>query len=237
MPFEERIRLLKPLFENHKNRISYRIFTREQRHEIECTNRYFFHKLDNTKKRKFMNLKKWEDDFQKTRKFKENICSFPCIDFHKTMQNQIDCERNERKNNFNNTTLNFNNNKFNKTKFKDVSCYSIKKNKNKKSEENDINNEHFSNGETMVKDENKDIELIFIYGKNNDEIKVKCKIKDFFYEVVDKFCKENNLDKDKIEEYKKKDKPDKDNYIDLYDSIGNNNLNENDQIIVVMKKR
>ena len=106
--------------------------------------------------------------------------------------------------------------------------------KNKNDNQNDVNNEHFSGGETIEKDENKEINLIFIIEENR--FNVKCKIKDFFYEVIDKFCTDNNIDKGEIEEYIKKDEANGREYIDRYDSVENNKLNNNDEINVIIKK-
>ena len=244
LSYKDKVKFLKPLFEDNKNRVSYRIFSKEELNDKEYNNKYFFNKLNI--KNNYPNLKKWERDFQQSRQYKKNICSLPCVDFHKTMQINIDKEKNENKKRYINITLNLDNNKFNKIKFNKVEFHYSKERKIKeeekeeekelKREEDEMITEHFSNGETVEKDENKDIELIFIYGKNEDEIKVKCKTKEFFYEAVDKFCIENNIDKKKIEEFEKKDKQDKEKYIDLFDSIENNKLNENEKIIVVMKK-
>ena len=230
MPNKEKVKYLKPLFEDNSKRISYREFSKEQKYHIEKTNNYFFHRLE--KATSCLNSQKWEKDFQKSRQFKKNICQFPNLNFQKTMQIKLEREKSFNEKKYSNTNINFYNNKFNKTNFKSIDIYKPEKNKN--NNQNDINNEHFSGGETIEKDENKEINLIFIYEENR--FNVKCKIKDFFYEVIDKFCTDNNIDNGQIEEYVKNCERDGSEYIDRFDSIENNKLNNNDEIIPFNKK-
>ena len=230
MPYKEKVKFLRPLFEDNSKRISYRVFSKEQRYQIEKANKYFFHKLEKTTS--CLNSQKWEKDFQKSRQYKKNICEFPNLNFLKTIQIKLEREKSFNEKKYSNTTINFYNNKFNKTNFKNIEIYKPKKNKN--DNQNDVNNEHFSGGETIEKDENKEINLIFIFKEKR--FNVKCKIKDFFYEVIDKFCTDNNIDKGEIEEYIKKDEANGREYIDRYDSVENNKLNNNDEINAIIKK-
>ena len=227
MPFKEKIKFLRPLFDDNSKKISYRDFTKEQKYEIHKTNKYFFHRLGKTTS--CLNSQKWEKDFQKSRQFKKNICEFPNLNFRKTMQIELERQKSFNEKKYSNTAINFYNNKFNKTNFK---VYNPEKNKN--DNQNDINNEHFAGGETIEKDENREINLIFIFGENR--FNVKCKAKDFFYEVIDKFCTDNNLDKEEFEEYIKEGETDGREYIDRYDSVENNKLNNHDEIIAIIKK-
>ena len=230
MPYKEKIKFLRPLFDDNSKKISYRDFTKEQKYEIHKTNKYFFHRLEKTTS--CLNSQKWEKDFQKSRQFKKNICEFPNLNFRKTMQIELERQKSFNEKKYSNTAINFYNNKFNKTNFKSIDIYNPEKNKN--DNQNDINNEHFAGGETIEKDENREINLIFIFGENR--FNVKCKAKDFFYEVIDKFCTDNNLNKEEIEEYIKEGETDGREYIDRYDSIENNKLNNHDEIIAIIKK-
>ena len=228
LPNKEKVKLLRPLFDVNSKRISYRDFTKEQKYQIQETNKYFFNKLD--KATSCLNSEKWEKDFQKSRQFKKNICKFPNLNFHKTMQIKLEREKSFNEKKYSNTAINFYNNKFTKTNFINTDIYKGGKNEN----QDDINNEHFSGGETVVKDENKEINLAFIMEEKR--FNVKCKINDFFYEVLDKFCSDNKIDKDEIEDYIKKGEKDGKEYIDRLDSIENNKLKNNDEIIIIIKK-
>ena len=229
LPYLEKEKFIKPLLEENSKRISYREFTKEQQYEIKKTNNYFFHKLEKTTS--CLNSKKWKEDFQRSRKLKKNICTFPTINFQKTGQIKLEREKSFNEKKYSNTTINFYNNKFNKTNFKKTYIYKPEK----KDNQNDINNEHFSGGETIEKDENKEINLIFIYKEKR--FNVKCKTKDFFIEVIDKFCSDYNVDNGEIEEYVKKGETDGKEYIDRCDSLENNNLKNNDEIIAVARKK
>jgi hypothetical protein len=229
MPYKEKVKFLKPLFEDNSKKISYRDFTKEQKEQIQKTNNYFFYKLDKTTS--CLNSQKWEKDFQRSRQFIKNICEFPNLNFQKTGQIKLEREKSFNEKKYSNTTINFYNNKFNKTNFKKTYIYKPEK----KDNQNDINNEHFSGGETIEKDENKEINLIFIYKEKR--FNVKCKTKDFFIEVIDKFCSDYNVDNGEIEEYVKKGETDGKEYIDRCDSLENNNLKNNDEIIAVARKK
>jgi hypothetical protein len=228
LPYKEKVKFLRPLFEDNSKRISYRVFSKEQRYQIEKANKYFFHKLEKTTS--CLNSQKWEKDFQKSRQYKKNICEFPNLNFLKTIQIKLEREKSFNEKKYSNTTINFYNNKFNKTNFKKTYIYKPEK----KDNQNDINNEHFSGGETIEKDENKEINLIFIIEENR--FNVKCKTKDFFIEVINKFCSDYNIDNGEIEEYVKKGETDGKEYIDRCDSLENNNLKNNDEIIAIIKK-
>jgi hypothetical protein len=228
MPYKEKVKFLKPLFEDNSKKISYRDFTKEQKEQIQKTNNYFFYKLDKTTS--CLNSQKWEKDFQRSRQFIKNISEFPNLNFQKTGQIKLEREKSFNEKKYSNTTINFYNNKFNKINFKKTYIYKPEK----KDNQNDINNEHFSGGETIEKDENKEINLIFIYKEKR--FNVKCKTKDFFIEVIDKFCSDYNVDNGEIEEYVKKGETDGKEYIDRCDSLENNNLKNNDEIIAIIKK-
>ena len=230
LPYKEKVKFLRPLFDDNSKKISYRDFTKEQKYEIQKANNYFFHRLEKTTS--YLNSQKWEKDFQRSRQFKKNLCMYPNLNFLKTMQFELEREKSFHEKKYLNTTINFYNNKFNKINFKKTKIYKPEKSKN--DNHNDINNEHFSGGETIERDENKEINLIFIYKENR--FNVKCKTKDFFYEVIKKFCTENNVDDDEIEEYIKNGERDGREYIDRRDCIENNKLNNNDEIIAIIKK-
>lgn len=71
--------------------MSYREFTKEQKYQIEKTNKYFFHKLEKTTS--CLNSQKWKEDFKQSRKLKRNICTFPTINFQKTGQIKLEREK------------------------------------------------------------------------------------------------------------------------------------------------
>ena len=231
LPYKEKVKVLKSLFEDNSKKISYRGFTKEQKYEIQKTNKYFFHKLENTTS--CLNSQKWEKDFQRSRQFKKNICAFPNLNFRKTIQIELKKEKSFNEKKYSNTAINFYNNKSNIINFKKISIYKPDKNKNY-NQKDIINNEHFAGGETIEKDENREINLIFIIDEKR--FNVKCKTKDFFYEVINKFCKDYNVDNDEIEEFIKKGETGGKEYIDRCDSIENNKLNNNDEIIAIIKK-
>ena len=211
--------------------MSYREFTKEQKYQIEKTNKYFFHKLEKTTS--CLNSQKWKEDFKQSRKLKRNICTFPTINFQKTGQIKLEREKSFNEKKYTNTAINFYNNKFNKINFKKTDIYKPEKNKN--DNQNDINNEHFLGGETIERDENREINLIFIFKEKR--FNVKCKTKDFFMEVIDTFCSDYNVDNGEIEEYIKKGERDGREYIDRCDSVENNNLKNNDEIIAIVRKK
>ena len=91
MPYKEKVKFLRPLFEDNSKRISYRVFSKEQRYQIEKANKYFFHKLEKTTS--CLNSQKWEKDFQKSRQYKKNICEFPNLNFLKTIQIKLEREK------------------------------------------------------------------------------------------------------------------------------------------------
>ena len=179
LPYKEKVKVLKSLFEDKSKKISYRGFTKEQKYEIQKTNKYFFHRLEKTTS--CLNSQKWEKDFQKSRQFKKNICEFPNLNFRKTMQIELERQKSFNEKKYSNTAINFYNNKFNKTNFK---VYNPEKNKN--DNQNDINNEHFAGGETIEKDENREINLIFILEKIDLMLNVKPKI--FFMKSLINFA-------------------------------------------------
>ena len=220
-----------PLFDDNSKKISYRDFSKEQQYEIKKTNNYFYHKLG--KATSCLNPKKWKEDFKQSRKLKKNICTFPTINFQKTKQIKLEREKSFNEKKYSNTAINFYNNKFKKTNFKNTKMY--KPAKSKTENQIDVNNEHFSGGETVVKDENKEINLIFIIEEKR--FNVKCKTNDFFIEVIDKFCSDYNIDNGEIEEYIKKGEKDGKEYIDRCDSVENNNLKNNDEIIAVVRNK
>ena len=196
LPFQEKIKILKPLFENNISRAPFSSFTPEQKYQINIANKYFFNKLKN--QNTFFNSKEWEKDFKQSQIYKKNICSYPCIDFHKSVQRKIEDENTKIKKIYYNTTVNFYTNLFNKTKFKEFKLFQPNKKEDKK-----IDKEHFLNGDTEKEIENKEFELYFlITSENNINNKIKVlnrKKNDFFFDVVDKLCNmETSINKDKI---------------------------------------
>lgn len=235
LPFQEKIKILKPLFETNINRTPYSSFTPEQKYQIDITNKYFFNKLKN--QNTFFNSREWERDFKQNQIYKKNICSYPCIDFHKSVQRKIEDEKAKIKKIYYNTTVNFYTNLFNKTKFKEFKLFQP----NNKKDEKKIDNEHFLNGETKREIENKEFDLYFLIINENINKKIKvvnCKKDDFFFDVVDKLCKmETSIDKDKIliNEFSIKGKPNDKEYIDYNDTLDGNNLQGNEEIIIKFK--
>ena len=227
---KDKAKFLKPFFEDNPKRVSYRDFSKEQRHEIQKANTDFFYKLDRTTS--CLNSEKWEKDFQRSRRFKKNICEFPIINFQKTKQIKLEREKSFNERRYCNTIINNSNNRFNRSNFRNTDIY--KPERNNTENQDDINNEHFSGGETVEKDENKEINLVFVIKEKR--FNVKCKIKDFFGNVIDKFYSDNKIDKNEIEEFNKKGEKDGKEYIDKLDSVENNNLKDNDEIIAKIKK-
>ena len=231
LPFQEKIKILKPLFENNINRTPYSSFTPEQRHQIDITNKYFFNKLK--KQNTFFNSKEWEKDYKQSQIYKKNICSYPCIDFHKSVQRKIEDEKNKKKKKYYNTTVNFYTNLFNKTKFKEFKIFQPN---NKKYDEK-IDNE-----QTEREIENKEFELYFIIvNENNENKKIKvinCQKNEFFFDVFDRLCKiETSIDKDNIltNEFRIRGRVNGEEYIDYTDTLDGNNLKGNEEIIIKFK--
>ena len=116
------------------------------------------------------NLNEWEKDFIKSRSYKKNICEYPMIDFHKSVQRKIEKEKTENQKMYYNTAVNFCNNLFNKTKFKEVKLYEPKE----KQDDRKIDTEHYLNGETEERNDNREFNIYFIINGGN-KIKVeKC---------------------------------------------------------------
>ena len=147
-----------PLLEDNSRRLSNKEFSKEHQYQIDKENKYFFQKLEKTSS--CLSPQNWEKDFKQSRKFKKNICAFPAINFQKTMQIKLEREKSFNEKKYSNTTINFNNNKFKKTNFKPINTF--KPAKEKCDNHDDVKNEHFSGGETILKDENREINLIFI---------------------------------------------------------------------------
>ena len=238
LSFSEKIKHLKPLFENNNNRASYNSFTKEQKFQIDNTNKYFFNKLK--QKNSVFDFAKIEKDFQKSRVFKRNICEYPSIDFHKSLQRKLEDQKSENQKVYSNTTINFAKNLFNKTKFKEVKLFE----KKEKKDDTKIDNEHFLNGETQIQNDNRIFGLYFLVSDNNKEneykkIKIEnCKKDDFFSDVVDKLCQiETTIDKNKmqIDDFTIKGRNDQEEYIDYNDTLEGNKLNGDEEIIVKFK--
>lgn len=183
-------------------------------------------------------MAEWEKDFQKSRAFKKNICVYPSIDFHKSTQRKIEKEKSENQKVYYNTTVNFENNLFNKTKFKEAKIFEKKEKDDKK-----IDNEHFKNGETELQNDNRTFNLNFIIKNENNESKKiiieNCKKDDFFFDIVDKLCQtENSVDKNKIktDEFTINGRTDGNDYIDYNDTLEGNKLEGNEEIIVKFKE-
>jgi hypothetical protein len=235
LPFKEKIKQLKPLFGYSPNQTTYNGFTREQKYQIDCTNKLYFYKINNAIP--VINKEKWEKDYQKSRIFKKNLCMYPSIDFQKCLQQKIEKEKSENQKNYFNTTVNSFNNLFQKTKFKNVKFYEPKE---KINNDDNIDNEHFNNGENEEEKE-KLFALYFIVDENtNKKIKVDdCKKSDNFLDIFDKVCKvENSLNKDKIkmDEFTIKGRKDGQEYIDSNDTLEGNRLAGNEEIIIKIKK-
>ena len=239
LSFSEKLKLLKPWFDNNRNnRSSCNSFTKEQKYEIDNTNKYFLNKLKQQKS--VLDLGKWEKDFQKSRAFKKNICIYPYIDFHKSLQRKIEEQKTENQKIYSNTTMNLVNNLFNKTKFKEVKLFEKKEKKDDKK----IDNEHFLNGETQIPNDDRKFGLYFLVSDKNKEneykkIKIEnCKKDDFFSDVVDKLCQiETTIDKNKmqIDDFTIKGRNDQEEYIDYNDTLEGNKLNGDEEIIVKFK--
>ena len=181
---------------------------------------------------------KWEKDFQKSRMFKKNICAYPSIDFHKSVQRKIEKEKIENQKNYYNTTVNFYNNLFKKTKFKNVKLYEPKE-KEKKDDVN-IDNEHFNNGENEKEEEKKFTLFFLVDEKNNKKIKIdNCKKDDGFLDVINRMCK-NDISLDintiKMDDFRIKGRTEMEEYIDPNDTLEGNRLKGNEVIIVTFNK-
>ena len=239
LSFSEKLKILRPWFENNnKNRASYNSFTKEQKYQIDNTNKYFQNKLKQQKS--VLNLGQWEKDFQKSRIFKKNICIYPEIDFHKSLQKKIEEQKSENQKIYSNTTINCNNNLFNKTKFKEVKLYEKKEKKNDKK----VDNEHFVNGETQIQNDDRKFGLCFLVSDKNKENEIKkikienCKKDDFFYDVVNKLCQiDITIDKStiQIDDFTIKGRKDGEEYIDYNDTLEGNKLKGDEEIIVKFK--
>lgn len=232
LPFSERLKHLKPLFEFNGNRNPYTTFTREQKYNIDKSNEFFLSRLKN--KTSVFNSNDWEKDFIKSRSYKKNICIYPMIDFHKSVQRKLEKEKEENQKMYYNTTVNFNNNLFNKTKFKEVKLFEPKE----KQDDRKIDNEHYLNGGTEEVNDNREFNIYFIINGDH-KIKVeKCKKDDFFFDVVDKLCKtDTSLEKSKMktDEFTINGKNEGNDYIDYNDTLEGNRLEGNEEIIVKFK--
>ena len=235
LSFSEKLKHLKPLFENNNNRASCGSFTKEQRFQINNTNKYFFNKLK--QKNSVFDFVKWEKDFQNSRAFKRNICEYPTIDFHKSLQRKIEDQKSENQKVYSNTTVNFTKNLFSKTKFKEVKLFEKKENKDDKK----IDKEHFLNGETTIEKDERIFRLYFLINDKNKENEFKkvkienCKNDDFFFDVIDKLCQiETSLDKNKIQtdDFIINGRKDGEEYIDYNDTLEGNKLKGDEEIIV-----
>ena len=233
LPFPERLRHLKPLFDFNSNRSPYSTFTKEQKYNIDKSNEFFFKRLK--KKTSVFNLNEWEKDFIKSRSYKKNICEYPMIDFHKSVQMKIEKEKRKNQKMYYNTAVNFCNNLFNKTKFKEVKLYEPKE----KQDDRKIDTEHYLNGETEERNDDREFNIYFIINGGN-KIKVEnCKKNDFFFDVVDKLCRiDTNLEKDKIktDEFTISGRTDGNDYIDYNDTLEGNRLEGNEEIIIKFKE-
>ena len=235
LPLSEKLKQLKPLFDYNSIRPPICSFTPEQKYQINSTNKYFFNKLKT--QHSVFNLSEWEKDFLKSQNYKKNICSYPSIDFHKSVQRKVEKEKNENQKLYYNTAVNFSKNLFNKTKFKEIKIYKPKLNKDDKK----VDNEHFLNGETEIQNNTKEFELYFIINENEQTKKIKvekCKKDDFFFDIVDKLCQtENNLNKERIktDEFTINGRTNRNEYIDYNDTLDGNKLEGNEEIIIKFK--
>ena len=232
---------LKPLIENNNNaRKPIFSFTPERQEEILKANVYYFNKIRH--QRSVYDLDKWERDFQKSQYYKNNICTFPSIDFRKSNQRQIEKEKSNIETIYYNTTINLNNNLYNKTKFKEANVY--KPIKKEKKDDKNINNEHFRGGETEIQYDDREFDLYFVIinnsnGNINKTIRVNnCKKDHFFSDVVDRLCEtDTNINKDniKMDEFTIYGRDNNNNYIDYNDTLEGNKLEGGEQIVVKFK--
>lgn len=237
LPFDKKLMKLRPLLDNIDNRIPNFSINPEKQKEIIETNKTYFNRLRH--QRSVYDIDKWEKDFRKSQYYKKNICIFPTIEFHKSIQAQIEKEKSNNENIYCNTTININNNLYNKTKFKAVKEY--KPIKKVKKDDKNIDNEHFEVGETEIKKDDREFELYFVIidkktGKRNKRIKVnKCKKEQFFSDVVNKLCETDtsiNKDNIKMDEFTIYGRSDENNYIDCNDTLEGNRLNGGEEIVV-----
>jgi len=237
LPFSEKLKHLKPLFVlNNSKKFSSanNSFTKEQNYQINSMNKYFYNKIKNTNS--YLSVSRWEKDFQQNRMFKKNICLYPEIDFHKSVQRKVEQEKAENEKFYYNTTANFSKNLFKKTKFKNVTLFKPQFRNDKM-----IDNEHFRVGETQVQEDNREFKLVFILDDNEKKkIEVKnCKKDDFFFDIVDKLCQtETTLDKERIrtDEFTIKGKDNGNEYIDYNDTLDGNKLGGNEEILIKFKE-
>lgn len=236
MPFSEKIKQLKPLFGFNSKKPKFCSFTSEEKYQIDNSNKYFFYRLKN--QNSALSLRKLEKDFQKSQLYKKSICAYPSIDFHNSIQRKIEKEKKKNQKKFYNTSVSFYNNLFNKTKFKEVKLFTPNKRRSNKTNEK----EKSLNGETKIKNESKEFGLYFIIrDKNNQNKKVKvekCKKDNFFFDIVDKLCREEtNLEKDKIktDEFTINGRTEGKEYIDYNDTLEGNNLEGNEEINIKFK--
>ena len=188
----------------------------------------FYNRLKN--KKSAFNLRKWEKDFKTNQIYKKNICIYPSIDFGKSEQRKMEKEKNINFKMYSNTAVNFYNNLFNKTKFKEVKLF---KPQNKKDSERTHYEDRFE-----IENGKKEFELHFIIDQNRKITVENCKKDDFFFDIVDKLCqKETNIDKNEIQvdEFTVKGKENKGNYIDYSDTLEGNGLQGNEEIIIKYK--
>ena len=161
---------------------------------------------------------------------------YPSIDFQRCLQQKIEKEKSENQKNYFNTAVNRFNNLFQKTKFKNVKFYEPKE---KINNDDNIDNEHFKNGENEEENE-KLFALYFIVDENtNKKIKIDdCKKSDNFLDIIDKVCKSGtglNKDKIKMDEFTIKGRKDGQEYIDSNDTLEGNRLTGDEEIIIKIK--
>ena len=229
-----------PLIDINNNRVPNFSFSPERQLEILNANKYFFNKIKH--QHSAYDFDKLERDFRKSQYYKNNICSFPSIEFHKSIQRRIETESNNNEKIYNNKTININNNLYNNVKFKEFKVYKPKK-KAKKDDKN-IDNEHFLVGETKIEKDDREFELYFvIIDKQNGNIKKtikikKCKREDYFSDIVNLICETDlsiNKDKIKMDEFTIYGRNDKNNYIDYNDTLEGNRLEGGEKIVINFK--
>lgn len=151
-----------------KNKKNYGGFTREEKRDIDITNKYFTKKI--TRQGSCYKNSQWEKDFKKSQYFKRNICEFPNIDFFKTVRN---CQSRNEMSKCGKYTMKNQKKSFSMTRLKDI-----------------------YDAESQLKNENKNKSEINVY-KNKDDINNSCnndKDKDGNKEE-DKNKKEDNMNK------------------------------------------
>ena len=234
MPFDEKIKHLKDLISRSINNAKPKQstgFTKEKIYQINIENNYFFNKIK--KKGSVFKITNWEKDFRQTRKYIKNICYYPSINFHKTTQRKLELEKNTNQKSYNNTAINFQNNMFSRTRFKNTLIFSPKMTltrnrsmRDKKSNEKII----------FKKEDNNEFDIIFVL-EDQKRIKITCKKNEILSDIIERLCKmEESLKKEQIYLDEISVKGRSEPKININDTIEGNKIVENDELYIIMKK-